>query len=109
MLTLDTKYRYNYVTNNNCKAYTSLGSIVSNHRITKANIKLSLRAYKKKHNKYVAYDCSTLNRDTEIRNTFIISLKNRNFNFPKVSDTTLSKSSRYTNSEKPSANEQPIK
>ena len=40
----------------NCRAYNSFNSIASDHRIITADIKLSLRANKKKNSKCKPYD-----------------------------------------------------
>ena len=50
---------------NNCKAYNSCISIVSDYRIISANIRLSLRANNKKYNKIKYYDWARLKTDTE--------------------------------------------
>ena len=60
----------------NCRAYTSVISIASDHRILSTEIKLSLRANKKKCSKNKPYDWARLKYDCELRNSFITKLKN---------------------------------
>ena len=50
----------------NCRALNSFNSIASDHRIITADIKLSLRANKKKNSKCKPYDWTRLTHDTEI-------------------------------------------
>ena len=61
----------------NCRAYTSFISVASDHRIVTANIQLSLRANKNKSCRIKPYDWSNLKNNADIRNKFIIEVKNR--------------------------------
>ena len=85
----------------NCRAYNSFNSISSDHRIITADIKLSLRDNTKKNSKFKPYDWTRLTHDTEIRNAFIITVKNRFLSLQNSdAETTLSASTRYTYFEK---------
>ena len=85
----------------NCRAYNSFNSIASDHRIITADIKLSLRANKKKNSKCKPYDWTRLTHDTEIRNAFIVTVKNRFLSLQNSdAENTLSASTRYTYFEK---------
>ena len=61
----------------NCRAYNSFISVASDHRIVTANIQLSLRANKNKSSRIKPYDWSNLKNIADIRNKFIIEVKNR--------------------------------
>ena len=62
---------------------------------------MSLRANKKKNSKCKPYDWTRLNHDTEIRNAFIVTVKNRFLSLQNSdAETTLSASTRYTYFEK---------
>ena len=85
----------------NCRAYNSFNIISSDHRIITTDIKLSLRANTKKNSKCKPYDWTRLSHDTEIRNAFIITVKNRFLSLQNSdAETTLSASTRYTYFEK---------
>ena len=78
----------------NCRAYNSFASIASDHRIVSAQIKLSLRANKKKTSKNKPYEWSCLKKNTEIRKSFITKIKNRfeillNTSSTKTADSTF--------------------
>ena len=62
---------------------------------------MSLRANTKKNSKCKPYDWTRLTHDTEIRNAFIITVKNRFLSLQNSdAETTLSASTRYTYFEK---------
>ena len=54
-----------------CRSYNLFISIVSNHHIISVIIRLSLRANKKKSSTIKHYDWTSLQKDSEIRNTYI--------------------------------------
>ena len=85
----------------NLRTYNSFNSIAYCHRIIISDIKCNLRANKKKHSKCKPYYWTILKHDSEIRNAFIVTLKNRLLSLPNsVTETMLSASTRYTNFEK---------
>ena len=73
----------------NCRAFNSFVSVASDHRVVSTQIRLSLRANKKKNSNISLYDWTHLKDNPEIRNTFITRVKNR---FAALQDTTLTKS-----------------
>ena len=78
----------------NCRAYNSFASIASDHRIVSAQIKLNLRANKKKTSKNKPYEWSCLKKNTEIIKSFITKVKNRfefllNTSSTKTADSTF--------------------
>ena len=91
------KAQLDYVINNrkwknsakNCRAFNSFVSVASDHRVVSTQIRLSLRANKKKNSNISPYDWTHLKDNSEIRNTFITRVKNR---FAALQDTTLTKS-----------------
>ena len=60
----------------NCRAYNSFITVASDHRIVTANIQLSLRANTNKSSRIKPYDWN-LKNNVDIRNKFIIEVKNR--------------------------------
>ena len=91
------KAQLDYVINNrkwknsakNCRTFNSFVSVASDHRVVSTQIRLSLRANKKKNSNISPYDWTHLKDNSEIRNTFITRVKNR---FVALQDTTLTKS-----------------
>ena len=61
----------------NCRAYNSFISLASDHRIISADIRLCLRANKKKVCNNKPYDWTKLKQDTDIRSSFVTEVKNR--------------------------------
>ena len=64
-------------TSRNCRAYNSFVSLASDHRIVSAKLCLSLRSNKIKSSKDSLYDWSCLKHNSEVRNEFVISTRNR--------------------------------
>ena len=79
----------------NCRAYNSFISVASDHRIVTANIQLALRANKNKSSRIKPYDWSNLNNKADIRNKFIIEVKNR-FEALQNDEETISANTAYT-------------
>ena len=61
----------------NCEAYSSFAGVFSDHKIVTAEVRLSLRANKKKSNKSIPYDWSTLINDKDIQKQYNIKVQNR--------------------------------
>ena len=61
----------------NCRAYSSFLSVQSDHRIVTANLRLSLRANICRSKSTPSPEWSSLKNDVDIRNNFVIELKNR--------------------------------
>ena len=72
-----------------CRAFNSFVSVASDHRVVSTQIRLSLRANREKNSDTSPYDWTHLKDNPEIRNTFIIRVKNR---FAALQDTTLTNS-----------------
>ena len=64
-------------TSRNCRAYNSFVSLASDRRIVSANLCLSLRSNKIKSTKDSLYNWSFLKLNSEVRDEFVISTRNR--------------------------------
>ena len=79
----------------NCREYNSFISVASDHRIVISNIQLSLRANKNKSSRIKPYDWINLKNNADIRNKFIIEVKNR-FEALQNDEDTISANTAYT-------------
>ena len=80
----------------NCEAYSSFYGVSTDHRIVTSKLKLSLRANKTKSSFKRPYNWSTLSHDHQIRQRYIIKLRNR-FDALQVQEEEQSPNSTYEN------------
>ena len=80
----------------NCEAFNTFEGVSSDHRIVSLKIRLSLRANKQRVSNSPRYDWSTLSSNTDIRNQYAVSVKNR-FNALQVDTENPSPNTTYEN------------
>ena len=78
----------------NCRAFNSFVSVSSDHCIVSAQIRLTLRANKKKSNSITCYDWSVLKNDADVAASFVITVNNR-FAILQDSTQTISANNTY--------------
>ncbi|XP_068748924.1 uncharacterized protein [Montipora capricornis] len=78
----------------NCRAFNSFVSVSSDHRIVSAQIRLTLRANKKKPNSITCYDWSVLKNDANVAASFVTTVNNR-FAILQDSIQTISANNTY--------------
>ena len=78
----------------NCRAFNSFVSVSSDHRIVSAQIRLTLRANKKKSNSITCYDWSVLKNDANVAASFVTTVNNR-FAILQDSIQTISANNTY--------------
>ena len=79
----------------NCREYDSFISVASDHRIVTYNIQLTLRANTDEYNRITSYNWSNLKNNADIRNKFMIEVKNR-FDALQNNEETISANTAYT-------------